>query len=80
MYVLVLAVVLSMSSGCLEDRSSNEPPVADLTGPTTGRVGEGLTFNASGSTDDGGAEGLTYEWEVPGGVLESQVASRTPPA
>jgi len=40
----------------------NEAPKADLVGYTTGFVGQSLTYNASGSSDDTGFKNLSFKW------------------
>ena len=40
----------------------NTAPVADANGPYAGEVGEGVTFNGSGSSDADGDSPLTYIW------------------
>ena len=63
--VLAVAVIMLVTavSGCDEDDDDappNQPPVADIQGPTSGVVGEVLAFDASNSTDDRG--GLAFRW------------------
>lgn len=43
--------------------AANAPPVADAGADITARVGDPVSFDGSGSTDDGGAAGLNYTWE-----------------
>jgi PKD repeat protein len=49
-------------------------PVAHLTGPTNGNVGQVLNFSGSGSTDADG-DVLTYEWDFGDGGVESGVTA-----
>lgn len=64
--VLAITFLLTMFSGCLDNedpkRSPNDPPVADIQGPAICWVGDVIVFNASGSSDDGGFDNLTFNW------------------
>ena len=40
--------------------SANQPPVANVGGPYSGAVGETITFDGSGSTDDGTIQNYTW--------------------
>jgi len=54
---------MDAGSGLCHDAPSavNHPPVAVLSGPTTGTEGSAVTFNGSGSSDPDG-DGLLYAW------------------
>lgn len=48
----------------VEAGEEDAPPTADLTGPGSATAGEDVTFDASGSSDDGGI--AEYRWDVDG--------------
>lgn len=64
--VIAITVLVTALSGCIDKEGeklpSNEAPVADIIGPSTGRVHDVLAFDASNSTDDGGGV-LEFAWE-----------------
>lgn len=62
MLVVSVTLLLTAASGCDDDDDTppNQPPVADMRGPSSGGVTEVLAFDASNSTDDRG--GLSFHW------------------
>jgi PKD repeat protein len=44
-------------------REGNQPPAAILSGPTSGLVGETLSFSGAGSADDDGRRIVRYVWD-----------------
>ena len=48
----------------ITDTAVDNPPTAVITGPASGTVGDTLTFDGSGSTDDGTL--VSYDWTVDG--------------
>jgi PKD repeat protein len=57
----------------IEEQVVNQPPVAVISGPTNGLVGEPLTFNGSGSSDSDGAI-VDYTWAFQDGSSASGVS------
>ena len=51
----------TVEHGLFDNRPENDPPKANFIAPTQALVGEEVTFDASGSTDDGWIQG--YEWD-----------------
>jgi PKD repeat protein len=49
-----------------------QPPVAVISGPTSGLVGETLSFDGSGSSDSDGSI-VSYDWDFGGGTVSSGI-------
>ena len=54
--------------------TNDTPPVARVTGPTTGIEGSALSFDASTSTDDDAGDLLSYSWTFGDGAAGSGVS------
>jgi PKD repeat protein len=52
--------------------AANQPPTAVISGPTSGLVGQTLTFSGSGSSDPDG-QIVTYAWDLGDGTTASAV-------
>jgi PKD repeat protein len=52
--------------------AANQPPTAVISGPTSGLVGQKLTFSGSGSSDPDG-QIVTYAWDLGDGTTASAV-------
>jgi hypothetical protein len=53
--------------------AGNPPPVASISGPDTATTGQQVTFDASGSTDDGSI--VAHDWDLDGnGTFETATA------
>ncbi|MFG6490626.1 PKD domain-containing protein, partial [Roseateles sp. BYS78W] len=53
---------------------TNQPPVASISGPTSGQVGTSLSFSGAGSTDAQGAI-ASYAWTFGDGTSASGVSA-----
>jgi PKD repeat protein len=60
-----------VEDGFFDNREANEPPIAKITGPTTGIETYEVEFSASGSTDDGWI--VSYGWDFGDGNTEIYV-------
>jgi DNA/RNA endonuclease G (NUC1) len=54
--------------------ANDHPPVAVITGPSSGLEGSAITFDASGSSDPDAGDVLTYHWSFDNGATSSAVA------
>jgi PKD repeat protein len=55
----------------VEEPVINQPPIAVINGPTSGLAGEVLSFDGSGSSDDGHI--VSYAWDLGDGATGSGV-------
>ena len=63
---------MAMHTLTINDTPVDNPPTAVITGPSNGNVGDTLTFDGSGSSDDGSI--VSYDWSLDGASAGSNMS------